>query len=334
MKFEVNSDTGFVTVGYGAGSSPTFTRVLVGDGTAAAPSYSFINDSTTGFYRLSGNQIGISINGVHAGNFWSTGANSIRFAGAANNFFECSNNGWIQIVAAGTNQNIYITPSGSGWVALPNNNNSQLGLTFGQAVSNASNYFNSGNGAGWVMHFTTGSASYNSSNVRLTITDSNLWTPSNINLLLGTNVDSANGRLQLATHTTAAGGIGFGADISLSRSAASQLDFTVSTGAPTFRFMNGAVYRGYVGTNGSTTVLNSQSGDIQLQANSGLSVLIDTNQNATFSGSIITMASVAAKAGLRLPHGAAPTAPVNGDIWTTTAGLYVRINGVTVGPLT
>jgi hypothetical protein len=36
---------------------------------------------------------------------------------------------------------------------------------------------------------------------------------------------------------------------------------------------------------------------------------------------------------LRVPHGAAPTAPVDGDIWTTTAGLYVRINGSTVGPL-
>lgn len=39
-------------------------------------------------------------------------------------------------------------------------------------------------------------------------------------------------------------------------------------------------------------------------------------------------------AGLRLPHGVAPGAPVNGDIWTTTTGLFVRINGVTVGPLT
>lgn len=45
------------------------------------------------------------------------------------------------------------------------------------------------------------------------------------------------------------------------------------------------------------------------------------------------MASVAAGAPLRIPHGAAPTAPVNGDIWTTSAGLYVRVNGATVGPL-
>ena len=46
-----------------------------------------------------------------------------------------------------------------------------------------------------------------------------------------------------------------------------------------------------------------------------------------------TAASTTTKAGLNIPHGAAPTAPVNGDIWTTTAGLYIRINGTTVGPL-
>ena len=37
---------------------------------------------------------------------------------------------------------------------------------------------------------------------------------------------------------------------------------------------------------------------------------------------------------IRLAHGSAPTSPVDGDMWTTTAGLYVRINGATVGPLT
>ena len=35
---------------------------------------------------------------------------------------------------------------------------------------------------------------------------------------------------------------------------------------------------------------------------------------------------------LSIPHGSAPNSPVNGDIWTTTAGLYARINGATIGP--
>jgi hypothetical protein len=37
-------------------------------------------------------------------------------------------------------------------------------------------------------------------------------------------------------------------------------------------------------------------------------------------------------ASLNMPHGTAPAAPVDGDAWTTTAGFYARINGVTVGP--
>lgn len=35
---------------------------------------------------------------------------------------------------------------------------------------------------------------------------------------------------------------------------------------------------------------------------------------------------------INLPHGTAPTSPNNGDCWTTTVGLYCRINGSTVGP--
>lgn len=49
-----------------------------------------------------------------------------------------------------------------------------------------------------------------------------------------------------------------------------------------------------------------------------------------------TIAMVAAATGYpsaNIPHGAAPASPVNGDMWTTTSGLYVRVNGATVGPL-
>lgn len=53
----------------------------------------------------------------------------------------------------------------------------------------------------------------------------------------------------------------------------------------------------------------------------------------TASGIITTAATGAGSAGFNLPHGTAPTSPNDGDVWTTTAGLYVRVNGVTVGPL-
>ena len=53
----------------------------------------------------------------------------------------------------------------------------------------------------------------------------------------------------------------------------------------------------------------------------------------TMTGLLTTVASGTSSSGFNLPHGAAPTAPVNGDLWTMTTGIYVRINGATVGPL-
>jgi hypothetical protein len=50
---------------------------------------------------------------------------------------------------------------------------------------------------------------------------------------------------------------------------------------------------------------------------------------ATFTGLVGTVASTTTTAGLNVPHGTAPTSPVNGDIWTTTSGLFARINGLT-----
>ena len=49
----------------------------------------------------------------------------------------------------------------------------------------------------------------------------------------------------------------------------------------------------------------------------------------TLTGKLITPASTTTTAGLNVPHGAAPTPAVNGDVWTTTSGLFARINGAT-----
>lgn len=50
----------------------------------------------------------------------------------------------------------------------------------------------------------------------------------------------------------------------------------------------------------------------------------------TMTGKLNTLAPATGGAGLNIPHGTAPTAPVDGDIWTTSAfGVYARINGVT-----
>lgn len=48
---------------------------------------------------------------------------------------------------------------------------------------------------------------------------------------------------------------------------------------------------------------------------------------------LLTKACTTSNASANCPHGTAPSSPNNGDIWTTTAGIFVRINGTTVGPL-
>jgi hypothetical protein len=52
-----------------------------------------------------------------------------------------------------------------------------------------------------------------------------------------------------------------------------------------------------------------------------------------FSDKLFTIASSETSAGINIPHGTTPTSPVNGDVWTTDAGIYAQINGLTVGPL-
>lgn len=49
--------------------------------------------------------------------------------------------------------------------------------------------------------------------------------------------------------------------------------------------------------------------------------------------SVFLRSSTAPLATFRIPHGVPPSDPVDGDMWTTAGGLYVRISGVTVGPL-
>lgn len=60
--------------------------------------------------------------------------------------------------------------------------------------------------------------------------------------------------------------------------------------------------------------------------------LVVSGTVVNISGRTTIAASSTGNANFNLPHGTAPTSPVNGDIWSTTSGLFARINGSTVGP--
>ena len=120
------------------------------------------------------------------------------------------------------------------------------------------------------------------------------------------------------------------------------------TGVPsTLAYLTGATFTGKVNTPASVTTgaglniahgtapTSPVSGDIWTTTSSLLARINTTTQTIafrsanTFTAKQTLMTGTTASAPLNVPHGVAPTTPANGDIWTTTAGLYAQLNGTT-----
>lgn len=91
------------------------------------------------------------------------------------------------------------------------------------------------------------------------------------------------------------------------------------------------------GASGNTLIAGTLAltGDATLSGN--LSVpggMTGCGANPSASTWLTTFGSSTTVSSLRIPPGIAPTSPVDGDIWTTTSGMFVQINGSTIGPLT
>ena len=85
---------------------------------------------------------------------------------------------------------------------------------------------------------------------------------------------------------------------------------------------------------GATT--STGTGKLQVTGTGYFSYGVDVRGASAFGGVAISgstylnlTACDAGASSLRVAHGTAPTTPVNGDIWTTTAGLFIQIDGVT-----
>lgn len=114
-----------------------------------------------------------------------------------------------------------------------------------------------------------------------------------------------------------------------------------STADPKLAFQQNGVDRAFLQYLDTGDIFDIDAdGEIQISSSNTLAVTIDNSQAVNIVGGLTIgqrldlPASTTGRASLRIPHGTAPTSPTNGDMWTTTAGLFVRINGVTVGPLT
>lgn len=161
------------------------------------------------------------------------------------------------------------------------------------------------------------------------------------NLLLKSDgIDSSNGKLQLATHTTSAGGIGFGTDLSLYRAntgflilndASAALDcriglFNQGTQRGLFEAYNvaSAVYMGAASA-GWATIITS--------GNQATALTLDSSQNATFAGNVYIQSGNALR--LYNPTNAA-FASIQMDAnnvvnvnYTTAFGVTIRTQGGT-----
>ena len=245
-----------------SGATPTFAGILAGDGTAAAPSISFAADTDTGFYRSSSGNVRFSSNGVDALQMSNTGTTFIPGGINAGYISNVGANGGLALFALGNNQNITLTPSGTGVVAVTGSTNLQV-----QGGALLTDIINPYNGAGL--------------GIGLGVTSANP-------LRLGTATpNSANGILQLATHTSSAGGVGFGTDTSLYRSQAQTLAIQGSS-QPGLFFYRGSTLSCFIDATATQVRFGSQEAAQSTLIFSGnaTALTLDSSQNATFAGTV------------------------------------------------
>jgi hypothetical protein len=117
--------------------------------------------------------------------------------------------------------------------------------------------------------------------------------------------------------------------------------FSIAPGTTVVDFKGTAIYvpEGSAASPGVTFDSDRDTGLYRIGADQ-LGVSVGGALRATWSTSALTLtvpliapAATTSIPSARLPHGTAPTSPTNGDVWTTTAGIYVRVNGTTIGPL-
>ena len=154
-------------------------------------------------------------------------------------------------------------------------------------------------------------------------------------LITITNALTVSGLLTASSNLRAQGAIAAGAanSIQLANNAGESQVWALGTDASTAGTLKLVLARSDL-TSSQETIAMTQS-LVTITPATTVSGLLTANAGITVTGAKTTMAAtVAGYASANLPHGTAPSSPADGDLWTTTAGLFVRINGSTIGPLT
>ena len=292
-----------LTVASATGAATFAGAVLHPDGTAAAPSISFSSDTDTGWYRSASNRMSLALGGSGILHFATNGVISNAISGASLTLSDST--GAVTVAAAGTNQNITLTPSGTG-VNVSNRPFQALlvdrGFTSSDVTGNAWNFgANAGDfiiGEGGVGNF-----------VKIVKTTGRF--------LIGTTVDSG-ALLQVGTDSaTAAGGAIWGTKWQVFRQTDNQ--FTVAQSgqeivsfykvgaAMRLELNTGSLGTPQIGLNGDTDtgLLLPGANELKLVTGGVAFLTGDSSQNATFAGNVTAPAGgyfiISGRARLRSP---------------------------------
>lgn len=272
----------------GSGGGTAYSLIggtgLFADGTAAAPSISFASQTGLGVYRVGSGILGFVSGG---------GGLTLNLTTGTPKFSAFNYAASIAIQDA-VNGNITLTPSGTGVVQ------SGDGTSVGQVTNRTSV---SGTGVAALSLIRLGAEDLQ---LRNSAGNLSFWRDTaefarfnaSNRFLLGTTTDSGNGILQLGTHTTSAGGIGFGTEFSVFRQSATQITignagqeivsfYKVGAGMK-LEVNGGSVANPQITANGDsdTGIYWALANDLRLVTGGVSALTLDGSQNATFAGTV------------------------------------------------
>jgi hypothetical protein len=191
----------------------------------------------------------------------------------------------------------------------------------------------------------TGSYTFNGTTNTIQGTTTNIDPSGNINLSAQTQVTSGNNLVIL--DSTNSDNVTFqhdGTNLNTSFTTTASWDIDVAGLTGEVRIADGAATKFSVNKNNTRVEIRDGWG-LQMSGPTDTGIVTfthdDTDFNITATSTtdinmpatvrLVTAASTTTRAGLNIPEGTAPSAPVDGDVWVTAAGAFnARLNGVTV----